>query len=400
MLTRDGRAIEVGRMKQHYSARGMLERLVSFPTEPSRSNIELVHFVKDYLAGHGVDCGLDFNEEGTKASLYASIGPEKEGGVVLSGHTDVVSVEGQDWKSDPWQVVEREGRLHGRGSCDMKGFDAVVLAAVPSMVKANLKYPIQIALSRDEEIGCIGAPPMIQRMIEDLPKASIVIVGEPTMMKVVTGHKGGSGLTVHVRGHEVHSSILHKGVSAILNAARLVGWVNDRNAENIAIEPTPAAAVFDPPWTSLHVGTIKGGTAQNITARNCKFGLEYRCVPGDSAERWEARFREFAQSVETEMRKVSDEAGIRIEPWYEVPPLAQEESGPADALARQLTGDNGMHVVSYGTEAGQFQERGYSAVVCGPGSIAQAHQPNEYISVEQLEAGESFIHRLITTMSE
>ena len=282
----------------------------------------------------------------------------------------------------------------------MKGFDAVVLAAVPEMVKARLKRPIQIALSRDEEIGCVGAPPMIRRMLDDLPRASIVIVGEPTMMKVVTGHKGGSGLSVHVRGHEVHSSILHTGVSAILNAAKLIDWVNNRNEENSSGQPTPGAAVFDPPWTSLHVGTIKGGTAQNITARDCRFGLEYRCVPGDSPKSWGERFRKFARSVETEMKSVNGDAAIFIEPWYEVPPLAQEDSSEAEALARQLTGDNGNHVVSYGTEAGQFQEEGYSVVVCGPGNIAQAHQPNEYIAVEQLQAGEDFIRRLIQTMTE
>ncbi len=387
-------------MKQHYTAREMLERLVSFPTEPDQSNLDLVHFVKDYLSGHGVNSGLDFNEDGTKASLYATIGPDSEGGVVLSGHSDVVSVAGQDWQSDPWTLTERSGRLHGRGACDMKGFDAVVLAAVPEMVKARLKRPIQIALSRDEEIGCVGAPPMIRRMLDDLPRASIVIVGEPTMMKVVTGHKGGSGLSVHVRGHEVHSSILHTGVSAILNAAKLIDWVNNRNEENSSGQPTPGAAVFDPPWTSLHVGTIKGGTAQNITARDCRFGLEYRCVPGDSPKSWGERFRKFARSVETEMKSVNGDAAIFIEPWYEVPPLAQEDSSEAEALARQLTGDNGNHVVSYGTEAGQFQEEGYSVVVCGPGNIAQAHQPNEYIAVEQLQAGEDFIRRLIQTMTE
>ncbi|MCE2522009.1 MAG: acetylornithine deacetylase [Rhodobacteraceae bacterium] len=387
-------------MKQHYTAREMLERLVSFPTEPDQSNLDLVHFVKDYLSGHGVNSGLDFNEDGTKASLYATIGPDSEGGVVLSGHSDVVSVAGQDWQSDPWTLTERSGRLHGRGACDMKGFDAVVLAAVPEMVKARLKRPIQIALSRDEEIGCVGAPPMIRRMLDDLPRASIVIVGEPTMMKVVTGHKGGSGLSVHVRGHEVHSSILHTGVSAILNAAKLIDWVNNRNEENASGQPTPGAAVFDPPWTSLHVGTIKGGTAQNITARDCRFGLEYRCVPGDSPKSWGERFRKFARSVETEMKSVNGDAAIFIEPWYEVPPLAQEDSSEAEALARQLTGDNGNHVVSYGTEAGQFQEEGYSVVVCGPGNIAQAHQPNEYIAVEQLQAGEDFIRRLIQTMTE
>ena len=386
-------------MQKHYTTREILEKLVSFPTVPTSSNLDLVSWVGDYLAMQGVDCHLDFNDDETKASLYASIGPDVSGGVVLSGHTDVVSVEGQDWSSDPWTVVERDGRLYGRGTCDMKGFDAAVLACVPEMVEAKLKRPIQIALSRDEEIGCLGAPPMINRMLEELPRASTVVVGEPTMMKVVTGHKGGSGVSVHVRGHEVHSSMLHKGVSAIMIAARLIDWANERNRENAGSHLSPAASAFDPPWTTLHVGTIEGGTAQNITARDCRFGLEFRCVPGDSAASWHERFRQFATDVEAEMKAINDNTGISIEPWYDVPPLAQEDEGGAETMARRLTGDNGLHVVSYGTEAGQFQDRGYSSVVCGPGDIAQAHKPDEYLTVEQLDAGEEFIRRLIRTMS-
>ena len=387
-------------MPDYYTAKGMLERLVAFPTESDSSNLDLVGFVRDYLYGHGIDCGVDFSEDRTKASIYAVIGPKIPGGVVLSGHTDVVSVEGQDWHSDPWTLSERDDKLFGRGVCDMKGFDAAALAAVPDMIKADLEVPVQIALSRDEEIGCLGAPPMIRKMQNELPPAAMVIVGEPTMMKVVTAHKGGSGVAVHVRGHEVHSSILHRGVSAILTAAKLIGWVNDQNEKSASQDPAPEAAQFDPPWTSLHVGKIEGGTAQNITAKDCKFGLEYRCIPGDSAAEWEQRFREFAGSLEAQMKKISEDAGISISPWYDVPPLKREESGTAEALARRLTGDNGTHVVSYGTEAGQFQEKGYSAVVCGPGSAAQAHQPNEYLAVEQLEAAEKFIRRLIETLSK
>ena len=385
-------------MARRYTSREMLCRLVAFPTDPKQSNLDLVHWVKDYLESYGVDVGLDFNGDKSKASLYASIGPEVPDGVVLSGHTDVVSVEGQDWHTDPWTVVEKDGRLYGRGTCDMKGFDAAVLACVPDMVNADLKRPIQIALTRDEEIGCLGAPPMIECMLNELPKASTVIVGEPTMMKVVTGHKGGSGLQVHVRGHEVHSSILHRGVSAIMTAAKLIEWANERNAENSKAVPSPLAEAFDPPWTSLHVGTIHGGTAQNITARDCRFGLEYRCVPGDSADRWERSFREYASELEATMKAVHPDAAIDIAPFFDVPPLAPEVAGSAELLARSLTGDNGNHVVSYGTEAGQFQERGYSTVVCGPGNIEQAHQPNEFLAVEQLDACEGFIRQVIDRM--
>ncbi len=386
-------------MKQHYSALEMLRRLVAFPTEPNRSNIELVEFVRDYLASHGIESGIDFNEDGSKASVYASIGPDVDGGVILSGHSDVVSVKGQDWSSDPWTLVERDGKLFGRGACDMKGFVAAVLACVPEMLAADLKRPIQIAISRDEEIGCLGAPPMIDRMLVDLPRASTVIVGEPTMMKVVTGHKGGSGVSVHVRGHEVHSSILHTGVSAIMVGARLIDWANQRNSESAAAKPAPAAEMFNPPWTSLHVGTIRGGTAQNITAKDCRFGLEFRCVPGDSPHQWQQRFRDFAASIEEEMKLVNEDTAISITPWYDVPPLAPEESGSAELLARQLTGDNETHVVSYGTEAGQFQEKAYSAVVCGPGDIAQAHQPDEYLTVDQLDASVAFVRSLIERLS-
>ena len=377
----------------------MLERLVSFPTVSSESNLDLVFWVKEYLASHGVGTSLEFNEDKTKASLFASIGPAVPGGVVLSGHTDVVPVAGQNWATDPWQTVQADGRVYGRGTCDMKGFDAIVLAHVPQMLAAPLKRPIQIALTRDEEIGCFGAPPLIEKMRRELPPAATVIVGEPTMMKVVTGHKGGSGLSVHVRGYEVHSSILHKGVSAIMTAARLVDWANAVNDENRVAPAAPLAADFDPPWTSLHVGVISGGTAQNITAKDCRFGLEFRCVPGERPSDWRERFTEFAERIEHEMKKISYQAGIDISPWYDVPPLRPEENGKAEQLARRLTGDNDSHVVSYGTEAGQFQEAGYSAVVCGPGHIDQAHQPDEYISVGQMEAGGVFVRRLIEELS-
>ncbi len=377
----------------------MLERLVWFPTVSSESNLELVFWVKEYLASHGVGISLEFNEDKTKASLFASIGPDTPGGVVLSGHTDVVPVEGQDWATNPWQTVYMDGRIYGRGTCDMKGFDAIVLAHVPQMLAAPLKRPIQIALTRDEEIGCLGAPPLIEKMRREFPPAASVIVGEPTMMKVVTGHKGGSGLSVHVRGYEVHSSIMHKGVSAIMVAARLVNWANAMNEKNSAVPAAPLAAQFDPPWTSLHVGVISGGTAQNITAKDCGFGLEFRCVPGEHPSDWKRRFTEFAAEIEREMRKISGQAEISITPWYDVPPLQPEENGEAETLARRLTGDNDSHVVSYGTEAGQFQEGGYSAVVCGPGHIDQAHQPNEYISHDQMEAGGAFVRRLIEELS-
>ena len=378
--------------------REILARLVSFPTVSRESNLDLVDWVEDWLDGHGIGAHRVWNAERTKAALYAHVGPEIEGGVVLSGHTDVVPVDGQDWSSDPWALTERNGKLYGRGAVDMKGFDALALWAMAEASKGDLKRPLQIALSYDEEVGCTGAPPMIDAMVAHLPKASALIVGEPSMMKVVTGHKGGIGFATHVKGYEVHSSIMHRGVSAIHEAARLIVWANEVNAANRAAEPGPLAAIFEPPWTTLHVGQIEGGTAHNITAADCRFGFDFRVVPGETMEDWEARYRAKVAEVEAGMKAIRPEAAIVLEPYFRVPPLQPEEDGAAEALARRLTGDNGQAVVSFGTEAGQFQERGLSAVVCGPGDIAQAHQADEFITLEQFEAGHGFMRRLLAEL--
>jgi acetylornithine deacetylase len=380
------------------TAREILDRLVAFPTVSRESNLDLVDWVEEYLAGFGVRAHRVYDATGRKASLFASAGPEVEGGVVLSGHTDVVPVDGQVWATDPFTVVERDGRLYGRGTADMKGFDALALAAVPLALSRGVKRPLQIALSYDEEVGCLGAPPMIDAMAGVVPRAASVIVGEPSMMKAVTGHKGGVGYAVHVKGYEVHSSMMHRGVNAIMWGAKLIEWANAMNEENRAKAVTPLAALFDPPWTTLHVGQIAGGTAHNITAGDCRFGVDFRVVPGESMADWEARLREKAAEIEAAMRAVRPEAGISMAPRFHVPPLEPEEMGRAEGLVRSITGDNGRHVVSYGTEAGQFQERGYSAVICGPGDIAQAHQPDEFITVAQFEAGERFLGRVVESL--
>jgi acetylornithine deacetylase len=381
-------------------AREILNRLVAFPTVSRDSNLDLIDWVEAYLAEHGVQAHRTWNEDGTKAALYANVGPMEPGGVILSGHTDVVPVDGQAWSSDPFQVVERDGRLYGRGTADMKGFDALALAAVPLALERGVKRPLQIALSYDEEVGCTGAPPMIAAMRLGLPKASAAIIGEPSMMKAVTGHKGGVGYDVKVRGFEVHSSMLHVGVSAIMEAARLIEWANEMNEANRRKEPNPVAAMFDPPWTTLHVGQISGGTAHNITAGACRFGLSFRCVPGESMEEWQAAFLTRVREVEAGMKAVRPEAGIEVEQYFDVPGLRPEGDGAAEALVRRITGDNGRHVVSYGTEAGQFQAEGYSAVVCGPGDIAQAHQPDEFIEVAQFEAGAAFVAQVVERLCE
>ena len=384
---------------KNLSAREILDRLVAFPTVSRESNLDLVDWVQDYLTGHGIEVHRMPNPDGTKAALHAHVGPRIDGGLVLSGHTDVVPVDGQDWSDDPWTVIERDGRLYGRGTCDMKGFDALAIAALVRAKDAGLKWPLQIALSYDEEIGCAGAPPLIEHMAERIPKAAIAIIGEPSMMKVVTGHKGSSGYDIHVRGFEVHSSIMQSGVNAIMEAATLIEWANRVNADSAAAHPEPGAAIFSPPWTTVHVGMIEGGTAHNITARDCHFGLDFRFVPTDDRAGWEARFLAEVSRVEARMKAVHPTSGISIAPHFAVPGLRPEPDGAAEALARRLTGDNATHVVSYGTEAGHFQNAGYSAVICGPGDIAQAHQADEYLTLEQFRAGEDFMNRLIAHLS-
>ena len=381
------------------SAREILARLVAFPTVSRSSNLALVDWLEDYLKSHGLVTGRQWNEDRTKAGLFAHAGPWQPGGVVLSGHSDVVPVDGQAWTSDPWTVTERDGRLYGRGTCDMKGFDALAIWAVVQAQRQGVSRPLQLALSYDEELGLLGAPPLIEAMGESLPKAREVIVGEPSGMKVITGHKGGAGYWVRVKGHEVHSSLLPYGVSAIMEAARLIGWINDRNAEVQARPPSALAAMFDPPFTTLHTGMIEGGTAHNITAADCRFAFEMRVVPGETLEDWEAAFRAAAARQEQAMRQVAPGAGITVDRFFVAPPLVPESDGAAEALACRLTGENTVETVPYGTEAGHFQAAGYSVVVCGPGEIAQAHQPDEWLSLAQFQAGEAFMVRLVESLA-
>lgn len=382
-------------MANRLTPREILDKLVSFPTMSHDSNLPLIDWVDDYLTSHGITAHRHYNEDNEKAAIFAHVGPVVEGGVVMSGHTDVVPVEGQPWGTDPFEVVEKDGKLYGRGTCDMKGFDALAIWALVEGHYADLKRPLQIALSYDEEIGCTGAPPLIEAMAPIVPKASAVIVGEPSMMQAVTGHKGGTGFHVHMRGFEVHSSIMHTGVNAIMYGAKLIEWANEMNAANMDAEPSEMDAVFDPPWTTVHVGQISGGTAHNITALDCRFGLDFRFVPGDSSDDWKQRFKARVSEVEAEMQAVQSSARIELEEFFGVPALVPEQEGEAELIVRRLTGDNANRVVSYGTEAGHFQNAGYSAVICGPGDIAQAHQPNEYLTVAQFKAGQAFMERLL-----
>jgi acetylornithine deacetylase len=386
-------------MAERLTPLALMEKLISFPTVSRDTNIPLIDWVAEYLASHGIESHRYVDPEQPKHALFAHVGPWEEGAVVLSGHTDVVPVDGQPWDSDPFTVVERDGKYFGRGTCDMKGFDALALWALVEGHHGALKRPLQLALSFDEEVGCTGAPPMIEAMQPILPKGELAIIGEPSTMQAVTGHKGGIGFNTHLIGFEVHSSLLHKGVNAIMAGAKLIEWANQMNTENMAAKPTELAAMFDPPFTTLHVGVIEGGTAHNITAKDCRFAMDFRVVPGEDKDVWGQQYLEKVRAVEAEMQAVVPETRIEITPRFDVPALQPEEAGAAETLVRQITGDNASHKVSYGTEAGQFQEAGYSAVICGPGDIAQAHQPNEFIEKSQFEAGHRFMQDLLARLS-
>jgi acetylornithine deacetylase len=379
--------------------RQILDRLIGFPTVSCDSNLGLVDWLEDYLTSHGIRCFRHWNEDRQKAALIAHAGPWVDGAVVLSGHSDVVPVTGQVWTSDPWTVVERDGRLYGRGTCDMKGYVALAVWALVEAARRGVARPLQLALSYDEEVGCTGAPPMIETMQTVVPKGSVALIGEPSRMKVITGHKGGTGYHVHVKGYEVHSSLLPEGVSAIMEGARLIQWVNDRNAAIQAVAPGPIAGMFRPPFTTLHVGMIEGGTAHNITAADCRFAVEMRVTPDDDIAAHEAAFEAEAKRLDAVLRSRRPEAGVILDRFFGVPALRPEAHGEAEALARALTGENETDVVSYGTEAGQFQDAGYSAVVCGPGDIAQAHQADEYLEVSEFQAGQRFMERLLERLA-
>ncbi len=397
-------------MPKTYTAKEMLAKLVSFPTVSQNSNLDLIRFVESYLADHGVASRLTYDDTGEKANLHAVIGPQVDGGVVLSGHTDVVPTEGQNWSSDPFVLTERDGALFGRGAADMKAFSAIALALVPEMIAAPLRRPIHIALSYDEEVGCLGAPRLIDDMMAEGPRPVSVIVGEPTLMKVVVGQKGTALLRTSVTGYPVHSSQLNRGASAITAAARLITWLDEQTSANAAA--ADPACRFDPPYTTLHCGTVSGGTAHNIVAQNCSFLTDIRWLPDERLEDWVARYETYVRDVvEPDLQARHPDTSIEIEQLAYVPglrpePFAQEGASSdgdaqfeAEALARRITGDNERTVVVYGTEAGQFQAAGLSVVVCGPGSIDQAHQPDEFITVAQLLAGETFIRKMIGALA-
>ncbi|MEX0837914.1 MAG: acetylornithine deacetylase [Parvibaculum sp.] len=384
---------------QRLSPREMIETLISFDTTSHLSNLALVEFVEGYLASHGVAAQRVTNEDGTKANLFATLGPaDAAGGIVLSGHTDVVPVEGQDWSSDPFRVVERDGKLYGRGTSDMKSFIAVALAFVPEFLKGGPQIPVHFALSYDEEVGCLGVRPMIDGIIRGMPKPQVVIVGEPSSMKVVNAHKSIQSYATVVTGLESHSSATDKGVNAVMYAAELIGFLT-QIAEEMR-ERGDASGRFRPPYTTVNVGPIRGGTALNIIPKTCRFLWEYRALPDLDPDEIVTRFNAHAENeVLPRMRAVHPGAKIETTLRAQAPGLAPEEGSPAETLVLKLAQGNAAEAVSYGTEAGLFQLADIPTVVCGPGDIAQAHKPDEFVELSQIAECERFMRRLADYVS-
>lgn len=369
----------------------ILARLIAFDTTSRNSNLALIEWVEAFLRERGIESRRVANADGSKANLYARIGPDVAGGVVLSGHTDVVPVDGQPWTSDPWVLTARGGKLYGRGTADMKSFLALALAHVDQMLATQLQRPVILAFSYDEEIGCLGAPSMIAELAALAEKPSAVIVGEPTLMKVVSAHKGVRSFLVEVTGREAHSSLPDQGVSAVMEALKLMQLVAEIAEEARGV----SHAHFNPPGPTLTIGRVEGGTASNILARRCEFIWDLRCPEQAQGDAIEARFRAAAAELDAAIKARAPEAGVTVTRRSNTPGLAIAPDSEAEALARALTGDNETRAVAYAAEAGLFQRAGLAAVICGPGSIEQAHQPDEWIETAQIEEGAVFMRRLI-----
>ncbi len=377
---------------QTYTTTEMLAKLVAFDTTTRESNVPLIEFVEAYLDSHGVKHMRVDYEKDRKTNLYATIGPDVEGGIVLSGHTDVVPVDGQKWTSDPFTLTERDGNLYGRGTCDMKGFIAAALALVPKFKAMKLKTPIHVALSCDEEVGCKGVRPLVTHMRDHLKRPRAVFVGEPTDMKVVNGHKSAVTFSTEVKGHEAHSSLTNQGVNAIMVAADVISEMSTLRQELITMGDPSGR--FDPPYSTIHVGVISGGTAKNIIPRSCDFQWETRLLPTADFDLVPKRMAALAAKLEPAMKAVAQDVGITTTKTNEVPGLRPEHDSVAEHLALHAAEANSTHAVSYCTEAGLFQQIGIPAVICGPGNIEQAHKPDEYVSLQQLILCENYLNRL------
>lgn len=371
----------------------LLERLVAFPTVSRDSNLALIGFIRDYLAGHGVASELFLNAEGTKANLFATLGPTDRGGVVLSGHTDVVPVDGQAWTRDPFRLSESEGRLYGRGTADMKGFIASVLAAVPAFLAQPLRLPVHLAFSYDEEVGCLGVRSLLDALAQRPNRPRLCLIGEPTELRPVLGHKGKLAMRCQVHGAACHSAYAPQGVNAIEYAARLIGHLGEIGEE--LARPEHHDPRFDPPYSTVQTGLIEGGRALNIVPAECRFDFEVRALPGFDAQQVATRLDRYAQAeLVPRMQAVQPGTGIRFEPLGSYPGLATDAASEAAELVALISGSRDFGTVAFGTEGGLFHEAGIPTVVCGPGSMDQGHKPDEFVTLAQLEACDAMLLRL------
>lgn len=378
-------------------SRGLLARLVAFDTTSRASNLALIDFVEQYLAGFGVKAQRVYNAQRSKANLFATFGPGDRSGIVLSGHTDVVPVDGQAWTFPPFELTERDGQLHGRGTADMKGFIACVLALVPKLVVAPLRLPVHIALSYDEEVGCLGVRALLAALASRPVKPMLCIIGEPTELRPVLGHKGKLAMRCEVRGQACHSAYAPQGVNAIEYAARLITELGRLGAE-LQAERDPR---FDPPYTTVQTGLIGGGQALNIVPEDCRFDFEVRALPGQDPTVVSERLQGYAQAqLLPRMHQVSNQSAIRFTPLSAYPGLATDPHSQAAALIARFCGSDAFGTVAFGTEGGLFHAAGIPTVVCGPGSMEQGHKPDEYVSQNQLDACDLMLERVLAYACE
>jgi len=377
----------------------MIERLIGFPTVSRDSNLGLIEWVRDYLHTLGAKTRLTYDATGKKANLFATLGDSKKPGLILSGHTDVVPVDGQNWDTDPFIATERGGKLYARGAADMKGFIGIALARAPRFIAAlnenRLDAPLHYALSYDEEVGCLGVRGLISDLEENSIRPAGCVVGEPTSMQPIVAHKGTHRFRCAVHGREAHSSYVTHGVNAIEYAARLVVYIRQIADRLAQIETRDYG--FTVPYSTLSTGLIQGGIAANVIPKECVFQFDMRTLPSASAEALYQEIRTYAESLATEMRKTDASAGIDLEWKSQTVGLAASETDAIVQWAMRLSNIHHVGKVSYGTEAGLFQQIGVPSVICGPGDIAQAHTPNEFVSLEQLAQCEAFMDRIIET---
>jgi acetylornithine deacetylase len=378
---------------QHASTAEILARLVAFDTTSRNSNLGLIAYVRGLLDGQGVPYRVSTDATGGKANIHAIIGPQQAGGIALSGHVDTVPVDGQNWSSDPFSLRLDNGRLYARGTADMKGFVAACLAAVPDLHARRLARPLHLFISYDEETGCEGAQRLIVDLEESGLKPALCVVGEPSGMKPILAHKGKLNLRVRVHGKPGHSSEPDKGVNAIYAAAQAVMYVMGE-ARRLAQEG-PFEDGFDPPHTTIHVGTIHGGSILNIIPEHAEFIMEWRTIPGDDGLRYVDKLKaHVAAHVEPAMHAVDPTTGFSFEVLNVMPGMAIAADHALTLAVKQITGANSAGKVSYGTESGYYQAADIPTIICGPGHIAQAHQPDEWVAQDQLDTCDAFIRRL------